>query len=281
MDLIAPMEPARLHRLAEQALRAQARAGTYDLHAALTPPDCTCAARVLMHQHGVLCGLDAAAAVFDTLDPALDFEPLAWDGAPVGDIPSVVAEIRGPAAGLLAGLATALGLIGRLSGIATHTHRYVRAVRDTQARILDIHTAAGTLESYAIECAGGHTRLATQADPVLITSAHIQLAGGIASAIRRARSQLASELPIQVEVDTVDAAKHAFAADADALLLRDMPLEDVRWIVTHAPAHIWIHVIGHLTPATVESVALTGVHAITPYDLTGSAPTLETTVELL
>jgi nicotinate-nucleotide pyrophosphorylase (carboxylating) len=234
---------------------------------------------VFVHQPGFLCGLDAAAAVFETIDRNLHFESLAWDGAPITDLPAGVAQISGSAASLLAGQRVAVALIARLSGIASHTHRYVHAVRHTRARIIDLSTTAGTLEGYAIECGGGRTRIAGLAETVLLTTAHVQLAGGICAAVERARRQLPAELPVAVEVSALDEAKQAFEAQADALLLDGMGLEDIRWIVSHAPPDIWVHATGNnITPSTIGSLALTGVHAITPQDLVGTAPRLETSL---
>ena len=279
MALIAPLEPARLHRLAEQALREQPGAG-HATHVALIPPNRTCSAQLLVHQTGVLCGLDAAAAVFETIDPTLRFEPLAWDSAPLSELPAAVAQISGHAASLLAAQAVALALIGRLSGIATHTLHHVEAVNDTRAQILDTNTAPGTLESYAIGCGGGHTELPRQASPILITTTHIQLAGGISAAIDRARKQLPPGLTIEIETHTLEEAKQALAAHADALLLSNMQPETISQVVDHAPAHIWLHATGHITLSNIESFALPGIHAITPHELTRTAPTLDTTLTL-
>lgn len=280
MTLVAPIDPARLHRLAEHTLRTQPRAG-YELDVALIPPDRTCEARVVVHQPGVLCGLDAAAAVFETIDPTLSFEPLAWDGATVTDLPAEVALISGPAASVVAGQRAALALISRFSGIATHTYRHVQAISRTRARLLDLETAPQTFESYAIQCGGGFTWLSDRADAVLITATHVQLAGGIGAAIERARSQLPAALAIQVEARTLDDARQALAAEADALLLSDMHLDDIRWVVAHAPAAAWLHVVGDMTPSTIEPIARTGVHAITPASLTSTALNLDTSLSLV
>lgn len=279
MGLIAPVEPALLSRVAQQALRAQP--GTsYDLHSALFPPDRICTAQIVVHQPGVVCGLDAAAAVFEAVDATLVFEPLAWDSAPVAGAPAAVAEISGHAAALLAAEPAALTLVARLSGIATHVHRHVEAIGHTQARILDTPTSAGTLEGYAIECGGGYTRLPGE-DPMLITTAHVELAGGIRAAIDGARSRLPRELPIQVEIATLDDAREAFAAQADALLLGDMGLDAVRWVVNHAPPHTWLHATGRITLADIEPIALAGVHAITPHSLVETAATIDTSLVLI
>ena len=163
MTLVAPIDRARLHRLAEHALRTQPRC-RLELDVALIPPDRTCEARVVVHQR-VLCGLDAAAAVFETIDPTLSFEPLAWDSATVTDLPADVALISGPAASVVAGQRAALALISRFSGIATHAHRHVQAISHTRARLLDLETAPETFESYAIQCGGGFTWLSDRATP--------------------------------------------------------------------------------------------------------------------
>ena len=280
MTLVAPIDRARLHELAENALRTHG-AGT-ELNAALIPPDRTCEARLVVHQPGVLCGLDAAAAVFETIDPTLGFEPLAWDSAPVSDLPATVAHLSGSAASVLAGQRAVLALVARLSGIATTVHRHVRAISETRARVLDTETAPGGLESYAIECGGGHTWLPPddRADPVLITATHIELAGGIAAAVERARTHLPGDLPVQVEARTLDDARQAFAAEADALLLSNMQLEDIRWVAAHAPAQTWLQAAGFITLSTILPIALTGVHAITPWALTGTAPNLDTSLTL-
>ena len=181
-------------------------------------------ARALITQKapGVVFGIGVAEAVFAALDPAALASRLApegqWrDGGPV-------LEVIGSAAALLSAERTALNLLGRLSGVATLTARYVAAIEGTGARVLDTRkTTPGlrVLEKAAVVAGGGTNHRAGLYDAILIKENHAAMAGGVAAAVRAARA-MAPDVPMEVECRTVDEVDEALEAGARLLLLDNM-----------------------------------------------------------
>ena len=154
-----------------------------------------CTAEICLKEPGVVCGLDVAKEVFSGLGVFLS--PLVSEGAMCE--PGPIATVEGPARGVLAGERLALNLLGRLSGIATLTGRYVDAVAGTGAAILDTRkTTPGlrALEKYAVRCGGGTNHRFGLYDAILIKDNHLRLAGGVAPG-RRARCATQTGLPIE------------------------------------------------------------------------------------
>ena len=192
---------------------------------ALIDEDATCKAVVLAKEPGVVCGLEAATAVFAEL--GVGFEPLVAEGAEVERGP--IAELEGPARGVLTGERLALNLIGRLSGIATLTRRYVDAVEGTGATILDTRkTTPGlrALEKHAVATGGAQNHRFGLDDGVLVKDNHLRLTGGIAAAVAALRA--ATDLPIEVEAETLEQVREAIEAGADAILLDNMSTDELR-----------------------------------------------------
>ncbi len=124
-----------------------------------------------------------------------------------------------------------LNFLQRLSGIATLTRKFVDAVSGTRARILDTRkTAPGLrmLDKYAVRCGGGQNHRLDLSDGVLIKNNHIALAGGIAPALERAHRNRRGSQPIEVEVRTLAELEEALAHGAEAILLDNMPVEQVK-----------------------------------------------------
>jgi len=240
-------------------------------------PDATCEAQMLVKEPGVVCGLDAAAAVFAELGATL--EPLAADGDLVE--PGAVARVSGPARAVLTGERLALNLLGRLSGIATLTRRYVDAVDGTGATILDTRkTTPGLrdLEKYAVGCGGGTNHRFRLDDGVLIKDNHLRLAGSIGEAVARAR---ATGLPVEVECDTVPQVGDALLAGADRILLDNMRLDELREAVSLTAGRAELEASGGVTLDTVRAIAETGVDFISVGALTHSARALDVSLEVL
>ena len=238
--------------------------------------DTVCDARILVKQSGTICGLDAAAAVFEALGASL--EPLCSDGDRIE--PCAIAGLEGPAQAVLTGERLALNLLGRLSGIATLTSRYVDAVEGTGATILDTRkTTPGlrALEKEAVRCGGGTNHRLGLFDGVLIKDNHLRLAGSISEAVARARE---TGLEIEVECDTLEQVAEALAAGADRILLDNMTLPELRDAVAVVAGRAELEASGGVSLDNVREIAETGVQFISVGALTHSAPSLDVSLEV-
>jgi nicotinate-nucleotide pyrophosphorylase (carboxylating) len=281
MDLIA-LPAAELARIVDLALEEDLGPGDATSEGLFEAAE-TGRAELLLKQPGVLCGLPAAEAVFRALDPEVAFEPVASDGEPIGDTPATVARVEGSARALLAGERTALNLLGRLSGIATLTRRYADAVAGTGAVLLDTRkTTPGlrALEKYAVRCGGGTNHRLGLFDGILVKDNHLRLAGGVREAVERLRAA-GSDLPIEVECDTLDQVREALAAGADRILLDNMPPALLRRAARLADGRAELEASGGVTLETIRAIAETGVDQISVGALTHSARSLDVSMEIL
>jgi nicotinate-nucleotide pyrophosphorylase (carboxylating) len=238
-------------------------------------------AELLVKEHGVVCGLAAADTVFRCLDDDVEFEPLAHDGDLVD--PRAVARVRGGLRALLTGERTALNLLGRLSGVATLTRRYVDAIDGTGARILDTRkTTPGLreLEKYAVACGGGTNHRLGLYDAILVKDNHIRFAGGITAAVARLRAA-GIGFPIQVEAETLADVREALSLGVDSILLDNMPPATLRLAVTLAGGRVPLEASGGITLDTIRDVAGTGVDFLSIGALTHSARSLDLSMEVL
>ncbi len=242
--------------------------------------DAVATAELLLKEPGVVCGLWLAEEVFRALDSGLRFEALVAEGAQL-DAPAPVARVTGAARAILTGERVALNFVGRLSGIATLTRRYVDAVAGTGAAILDTRkTTPGlrALEKHAVACAGGRNHRFGLDDGVLVKDNHLRAAGSIAAAVAGARET--TDLPIEVECETLEQVGEALAAGVDAILLDNMSLDDLRAAVALVAGRARLEASGGITLETIRSVAETGVDEISVGALTHSARSLDVSLEV-
>lgn len=251
---------------------------------ALISPEQQGRAAIIAGEEGVLAGVEVAKEVFLRVDPSLRFEALFQDAAKVrkGD---VVAVIKGKAASILKGERVALNFLTRLSGIASETARYVEATKGLKVWITDTRkTTPGIrpLEKYAVRVGGGKNHRQHLGDGILIKDNHLavfrSLGLGIKEAIQRARQS--SNLKIEVEVESVDEGEEALEAGADALLLDNMAIEDMRQVVELAKGRALIEASGGITLDNVRQVAESGVDLISVGALTHSVKALDLSLEL-
>ena len=213
----------------------------------------------------------------------MTIEPRVHDADRVPGGPTVLLDIEGPAWAVLAGERTALNLVGHLSGIASLTRRFVDAVHGTGAVILDTRkTTPGLriIEKYAVRCGGGTNHRIGLFDGILIKDNHLRAAGGISSAVRRARLS-SSGLSVEVEAETLDDVREAVAAGADRILLDNMSLPRLREAVALVDRRCSLEASGGVTLGTVRAIAETGVDFISVGALTHSAPALDVSLEVL
>jgi nicotinate-nucleotide pyrophosphorylase (carboxylating) len=237
-------------------------------------------AELLVKEPGVVCGIGAAEAVFRVLDPDVHFEPLVEDGTLVEGT-TVVAVVTGPLRAILTGERTALNFLGRLSGIATLTRRYVHAVAGTGVAILDTRkTTPGLrrLEKHAVACGGGRNHRFGLDDGVLVKDNHLYAAGSVGDAVERIRA--ATTLPIEIECDTLAQVAEALAAKVDAILLDNMAANDVVAAVSLVRGRARLEASGGITLENVRALAETGIDEISVGALTHSARSLDVSLEL-
>jgi nicotinate-nucleotide pyrophosphorylase (carboxylating) len=239
-----------------------------------------CRAELLVKEPGVLCGVTVAARVFQTLDPAVAVEPLVEEGARL-EGPAAVARLEGPARAVLTGERTALNLLGRLSGIATLTSRYVGTVAGTRAKILDTRkTTPGlrALERYAVRCGGGRNHRFGLHDAILLKENHLRIAGGIRSATAALGHRNGTFL--EVEAETLDEVREAIEAGVDRILLDNMSVQDVRRAVELAAGRVPLEASGGITLDNVRAYAETGVDFVSVGALTHGARSLDVSLEV-
>lgn len=233
--------------------------------------------RIIAKEDGVVAGLPAAAAVFALVSSDCTLVPQVEEGARVkAGMP--IATVKGPGSALLAAERPALNLLGRLSGIATLTRRFVDAVASTGATILDTRKTlpgARRLNKYAVRQGGGQNHRMGLFDQVLIKDNHIDGAGSITAAVERVRDRHGGRYPIEVEVKTLDELDEALTLMPDYVLLDNMDLATMRAAVGRVNGRVPLEASGNVTLDTVRAVAETGVDAISVGALTHSAPAFD------
>lgn len=275
------MSGTDLRELVARALAEDLGAGDIT-SSAVVPADATARARLVQKQAGVIVGLDAAEEAFRQAG-AEGFERLAPEGEWREEVPADVAAVTGPARALLAAERTALNLVCHLSGIATLTARYVRAVDGTGVEVLDTRkTTPGlrALEKGAVAAAGGRNHRMGLYDAVLIKENHIAVAGGIAAAVERARDAN-REREIEVECRDAPEVDEALDAGADRLLLDNMSPDGLRAAVAARDAaaenrpRATLEASGGITLENVAETAAAGVDFVSVGALTHSAAALD------
>jgi len=276
---------------------------------ALLAEDAAARAAVVARSAGIVAGSPAAELALEFFDPRLEWIAQLEDGQTVAP-GQVIARIEGPAAGLLTAERTMLNLLGRLSGVATLTSRYVEAVRGTKAEIYDTRkTTPGwrRLEKYAVRCGGGQNHRSGLYDAILIKDNHLALAGEEllapilrplpaartpVEALRRARRFVEIHVPrplraglgVELEVDTIEQIESVLPERPDVVLLDNMTPEQLRRAVALRDAtarDVLLEASGGVELSTVREIARSGVERISVGALTHSAPWLDLGLDML
>jgi nicotinate-nucleotide pyrophosphorylase (carboxylating) len=248
---------------------------------AVVPPGSASRGSIVQKAPGVIAGLDLARAVFERVDPGVGFEATVAEGQWREHGP--IAELAGPAASILAAERTAINFLGLLSGVATLTARYVRAVEGTGATILDTRkTIPGlrALQKQAVVTGGGSSHRAGLFDAILVKENHVRAAGGVAGAAQLALAAAADGVVVEVEVETLDELDEALGAGVTRVLLDNMSLADQRAAVERTRGRAQLEASGGISLDTVREVAETGVDFISVGALTHSAPALDLSLVL-
>ena len=246
---------------------------------ALIDPTLDGHARIEVREPIVLAGVEIAREVFDRTGAELRARAADGEALEPG---ALVAELSGPARAILAAERTALNFLQRLSGIATLTRRFCVAIQGTGARILDTRkTTPGwrLLEKFAVRCGGGLNHRLGLFDGILIKDNHIAAVGSVGEAVRRARAAQAPGVRVQVEVESVEVAREAIEAGAEALLVDNQGPAVIERIVKLASGRIPVEASGGIRIENVTEIARTGVDWISVGAITHSASAVDLTLE--
>ncbi|MEQ4305356.1 carboxylating nicotinate-nucleotide diphosphorylase [Plantactinospora sp. B6F1] len=279
----AGLDPVEVERIVRGALDEDLGPERLDVTSVATiPDDQVDTADLVARADGVVAGLAVAAAVFELAAGAdVRVLPVATDGAEVG-VGDVLATVTGPTRGLLTAERTALNLLCRISGVATHTRAWVAALGGGKATVLDTRkTTPGLrpLEKYAVRAGGGANKRLGLYDVAMIKDNHKLAAGGVGPAYRRVREAFPA-VPIQVEVTTVAEALEAVEAGADFLLCDNMSPALLTEVVAAVGDRAELEATGGLTLATAAEYAATGVDYLSVGALTHSSPILDIALDL-
>lgn len=265
------MNPFVLDPILKRALAEDIGTGDVTTLATIAPGT-QASAELVAKEDFVLSGIDVARRVFHLLSAETAFEKLIEDGQKVkrGE---VIAWIKGDAAVLLQGERVALNLLQRMSGVATLTASFVKAVEGTGAVVVDTRkTTPGlrVLEKYSVRMGGGGNHRMALYDAVLIKENHVAAAGGITTAVSRAKSSVPHTQKVEVEVRNQEEVAEALEAGADILLLDNMSLDELRAAVALVGDRAVTEASGGVNLETIRDIAETGVGLVSVGALTHS-----------
>ena len=235
---------------------------------------------IIAKQTGIIAGLDVTAKVFFTLDETIAFETRVSEGERVEN-GSIVADVFGPARGLLTAERTALNFLGRMSGIATLTRQFVDKITGTSAKILDTRkTAPGlrVIDKLAVSRGGGHNHRQGLFDMILIKDNHIAAAGSLAEAVRRVRTA-GLDLEIEIEAADLEDVQAGIQLGLQRILLDNMSVAMMREAVKLTSRRAKLEASGNVTLANVREIAETGVDYISVGALTHSAKVFDVSLK--
>ncbi len=245
-------------------------------------PDSILDGKISAKANGILAGLPLVELLFKLIDPNTSFRIHKAEGSPVeqGDL---LVSVSGSGPSLLAAERMALNFLGRISGVATLTRRYVDAVAGTRAMILDTRkTAPGwrRLDKYAVRMGGGQNHRQGLYDMVLIKDNHIDGAGGITPAVESVRQKYGREYLIEVEVKDLAELSEALVLDIDRIMLDNMSVESMRKAVEMSAGRVPLEASGNVSLETVRSIAESGVDYISVGALTHSVQVFDVSMRL-
>ncbi len=252
-----------------------------DLTSLLLPDDLRASASFVARRPGVVAGSACLTETFRQVDPAVVITWLVRDGAPL-EPGTTLATVEGRLQSVLTAERTALNLISRMSGVATHTRRWADALEGTKATVLDTRkTTPGlrALEKYAVRVGGGTNKRMGLYDVAMIKDNHKLAAGSITRAYELVRTKF-PEVAVQVEVTTLAEAEEAVKAGAEFLLCDNMSPERLREVVAAVGDRAELEATGNLTLETVSAYAATGVDYLSVGGLTHSSPILDVAMDL-
>ena len=253
----------------------------------LVPPDLESTAVLLAKEEGILAGLDVGLEAFQRFDDRVSTIALLEDGTSIhpGDH---LGTIQGRVAALLKAERTAVNFMQHMSGIATQTQRYVKAVEGHPVRIVDTRkTTPGLrfLEKYAVRMGGGQNHRQNLGDGILIKDNHIDALRGdgmsLGDVVKKAIREASHTIRVEVEVENLEQLDEALDAGAGIILLDNMDVEQMTTAVQIAKGKAFTEASGGITLETVRAVAATGVDIISVGALTHSVLALDISMDML
>jgi len=277
------MDIAAEHICASVKLALAEDIGSGDITASLIPERTSAQATVISRETAILSGRPWFEEVFRQLDTRVQIVWHARDGDRI--VPDqTLCDLSGPARPLLSGERTALNFLQTLSGTATQTRAYVDAVRGTRAVILDTRKTLPGLraaQKYAVTCGGGHNHRLGLYDAVLIKENHIAAAGSVTAALAQARAAVASDVPVEIEVENLDQLREALNAGATRILLDNFELERLSAAVRETDGRATLEASGGVTLGNIRAVAETGVDFISVGSLTKHLRSIDLSLRFL
>ncbi|SVB27159.1 uncharacterized protein METZ01_LOCUS180013, partial [marine metagenome] len=277
--------PPEVYSLIDAALSEDQAFNDPTTHA-LVPQGIQAVGMIRAKGNGMLAGIEICQAVFQRIDASLDALVLLPDGSaltPGTDL----ARIEGDAGSILRAERVALNFLQRMSGIASDTNEYVKAIEGSQARIVDTRkTAPGHryLDKYAVRMGGGYNHRLNLADGILIKDNHIEALRsqemGLQDVIKLALSRASHTIKVEVEVESLEAAEEAAAAGAHIIMLDNMSPELMRQAMEIIDGRAVVEASGGISMETVRAVAGSGVDLISVGGLTHSTKALDISLDL-
>ena len=239
-------------------------------------------ARLVSRCSGVICGLEVFKTVFKVLSDKVEVKLLFKDGDEIkkGD---VLAEIKGPGKYLLLGERVSLNYIQRMSGIATETNKYQKAIGDLPCKIVDTRkTTPGfrAFEKYSVKVGGGALHRFNLSDCAMIKDNHIQVAGSVTNAVKLVKANLSHAHKIELECDTIEQIKEALPLGVDIIMLDNMTLEQMKEAVELINNRAIVEASGNVHLETVRAIAECGVDIISSSAIVAKAPTLDIALDM-
>jgi len=250
---------------------------------ALIDPSMRGEARLLAKEEIILAGIEVSEGVFSRIDPEIVVDSRYHDGDVVPDGDDICV-VKGSMRAILSGERTALNFLQHLSGIATLTRRYVEKTDSSRVRVIDTRkTTPGLriLEKYAVRMGGGFNHRFGLFDGVLIKDNHIAAAGSLSKAVAKIKGAVPHTLRIEVEVEDIKGVEEAIEAGADAILLDNMSLKEIREAVSMAGGRVLLEASGGITLESIEEISKTDVNLISAGAITHSARSVDISLELI
>lgn len=261
--------------------------GSGDITTQLTiPQELVIEADIIAHEEGIIGGLEIAGMTFKFENENIKFTPQVDEGEYVYP-EQLLAKVHGPARAILTAERVALNFLQRISGIATWTSKYVKAVERYSVKIYDTRKTTPCLrilDKYGVRVGGGYNHRFGLYDEILIKENHIKIAGGIKKAVDQVKLEAENRRKcIEVETQNIDEVKEAVSADVDIIMLDNMDIQTMKEavkIIKKSNKDIIIEASGGITLDNVQEIAKTGVDRISVGAVTHSPTVLDISLEV-